>query len=230
MAQKELIDSLDVSKNSIYRITQTLIEHGYVSRDDNTRSYNLTRKMMMIGASAMGDSQLVEQSIDAMRALRDEVNASVYLGVLEGTTGVILEQAIGGHPFKFSVDLGTRFNLHSGAPGKALLAALPDDEGEALLSKLKLARFNERTITTKKAMRVEIARIRKCGYATDQAEEFEGCHCLGSVIKDHRGYPIAMIWATGSSFNLTTDRFAEIGEKIKVTANQISLKFGHQLS
>ncbi|MCF7847628.1 MAG: IclR family transcriptional regulator [Kiritimatiellales bacterium] len=229
MTQKELIDSLGVSKNSIYRITMTLMNHGFISRGEVSRRYFLTRKMMMLGATAMGDSHLVELAIDEMRELRDKVNASVYIAVLEGTKGVILEQAIGGTPFKFSVDLGSRFNLHSGAPGKALLAFLPDDECDALLSRLKLEKYNERTITTKKAMKEEIAKIRKQGYATDLAEEFEGCHCIGTVIKDHRKYPIAMIWATGSSFSLTADRFPKVGKLVKGTADAISRKFGYQL-
>ncbi|MFD2255233.1 IclR family transcriptional regulator [Luteolibacter algae] len=229
LTQKELIDALAISKNSVYRITMTLMEEGYIARDETSRCYYLTRKMMILGASAMGDSHLVEKSIDEMRELRDQVNASIYLAVLEGTTGVILEQAIGGSPFKFSVDLGTRFNLHSGAPGKALLAFLPPEEAEELMSKLNMVKFNSRTITTKKAMREQMEIIRKRGYAIDMAEEFEGCHCIGTVIRDHRNYPIAMIWATGSSFNITADRFEDIGAKLLSTAEKISRKFGFLL-
>ncbi|ADE56051.1 IclR family transcriptional regulator [Coraliomargarita akajimensis] len=229
LAQKDLIDALAVSKNSIYRITQTLIEHGYIARDEASRHYTLTRKMMMVGASAMGDDHLVEKSIETMRKLRDEANASIYIAVLEGTKGVILEQAIGGSPFKFSVDLGSRFHLHSGAPGKALLAFLPEDEAEDLMNQIEMIRFNERTITSKAAMRKEMQAIRERGYATDCAEEFEGCHCVGSVIRDHRNYPIAMLWATGTSFNLTEARFGEIGERIVDATNRISQKFGYNV-
>lgn len=229
MTQKALIDALGASKNSVYRITQTLLDHGYIARDEVSRSYRLTRKMMVLGASAMGDAHLVEQSIDEMRQLRDVVDASVFIAVLDGTKGVILEQAIGGSPFKFSVDLGSRFTLHSGAPGKALLAFLPESESDELLSQLELSRFTERTITSVEEMQVEMARIRERGYATDCAEEFEGCHCVGTVIKDHRNYPIAMLWATGTSFSISEDRFAEVGEQLKAAAARISAKFGHQL-
>lgn len=228
LTQKEMIDALDVSKNSVYRITETLIDHGYIARDEPTRRYSLTRKLMSLGATAMGDRKIVEASFNEMLDLRDKVNASVYLAVLEGTEGVILEQATGGSPFKFSVDLGSRFNLHSGAPGKALLAFLPDDERDAILSKIKMTKFNERTITTKKAMLEEISIIRKMGYATDLAEEFEGCNCVGAVIRDHAGYPIAMIWATGTSYNLTEEKFPTIGKHVAATALAISNKFGFQ--
>lgn len=228
MTQKEMIDALEISKNSVYRITETLINHGYIARDEPTRRYFLTRKMMTLGSTAMGDRKLVEASFNEMLSLRDQVDASIYLGVLEGDEGVILEQAIGGSPFKFSIELGTRFNLHSGAPGKALLAYLPKEERDDLISRLKMTRYNKRTITTKNAMLEEITKIRERGYATDLAEEYEGCHCVGTVIRDHSGYPIAMLWATGTSFNLTSQRLPDVGSAVQETARAISLKFGFQ--
>ena len=111
LTQKEMIDALEVSKNSVYRITETLIDHGYIARDEPTRRYSLTRKMMSLGATAMGDRKLVEASFAEMLDLRDKVNASVYLAVLEGTEGVILEQATGGSPFQ--IFSRSRFALQS---------------------------------------------------------------------------------------------------------------------
>lgn len=229
MTQRELIDELGVSKNSIYRITMTLMEHGYVSRDEESRRYFLTRKMMILGATAMGDAHLVEHSISEMHKLRDKVNATIGLAVLQGTKGVVLEQAIGGSPFKFTLDLGSRFNLYSGAPGKALLAFLPEKECDDLLSKIKMVKYTESTITTKKALSAEFVKIRERGYAVDLAEEFEGCHCVGGVIRDHREYPIAMIWATASSFSLKLEDLDRVGKLIKEAADSISLKFGYRL-
>ncbi|MGB0258782.1 MAG: IclR family transcriptional regulator, partial [Coraliomargarita sp.] len=126
-------------------------------------------------------------------------------------------------------DLGSRFSLHSGAPGKALLAFLPKPESDQLLSQLELKRYTDRTITTVEELQVEIARIRELGYATDFGEDYEGCNCVGTVIKDHRDYPIAMIWATGTSFSISEDRFAEVGNQLKAAAARISAKFGYQL-
>ena len=105
MNQKELIDALDISKNSVYRITMTLLDHGYIGKDDISRRYFLTRKMMVVGATAMGDQNIVNKSIGIMKDLRDSIDASVYLGVLEGTEGVIVEQAIGGSKWDFFIGI-----------------------------------------------------------------------------------------------------------------------------
>ena len=229
MTQKDLIDSLKVSKNSIYRITMTLVAHGIIARDDITRKFHLTRKLMILGSTAMGDHNLVDKAIDIMHALRDRVDASVYLGVLEGTEGVILEQAVGGHPFRYSVDLGSRFHLHCSAPGKAMLAFLPAEKSEAIMKHLKRTRYNERTICSREGLRAEFKKIRRLGYALDMAEQFEGCHCVAAVIQDHLNMPIAAIWATGPSVSLPKNRFVEIGQLVKTHAERISVKFGHGL-
>lgn len=230
LTQKQIIDQLEVSKNSVYRIAATLTNYGYIRRDPATSLYCLTRKMMIQGCTAMGDQDLVMRAMDVMQKLRDEVNASVLLGVLEGVEGVILSQAVGGCPFKFSVDLGMRFQLHCSAPGKALLAFLPEAECEELLGRIPLTRYNERTLCTRTALRAEFARIRECGYAVDRAEQFEGCHCVGSVVRDHNNYPIAMVWATGPSVNLTEDRFEEVGHAVVEHVARISKRFGHGLA
>ena len=229
MTQKDLIDWLKVSKNSIYRITMTLIAYGIVARDDVTRRYYLTRKLMVLGASAMGDQNLVDKSIENMRSLRDEVNASVFIGVIEGTQGVILEQAIGGHPFKYSVDLGSRFPLHCSAPGKAIMAFMLEDKSEELLKQLELTVYNSRTLSTQDALRNEFKQIRSQGFAVDLAEQFEGCHCVGAPILDHQNQPIAAIWASGPSLTLPEEKFSEIGKKVKECADRISVKFGKGL-
>jgi DNA-binding IclR family transcriptional regulator len=228
LQQKDLIEKLKFSKNSIYRITMTLMSWGYIIRDDETRRFVLTRKMMLVGASAMGDQNLAVKAIDSMRDLRDKINMTVLLGVLDGNEGVIIEQAVGGHPFKFSVDLGARFLLHSGAPGKALLAYLPEEERNAILDTIILTKFNERTICTKSALKKEFSKVRECGYAIDKAEQFEGCHCAGAVIKDHTGLPIAALWVTSPSISFPESRFEEIGKLTVECCSTISKKFGFQ--
>lgn len=229
MTQKDLIDSLQVSKNSIYRISMTLADYGIIARDDLTRRFYLTRKLMILGSTAMGDHNLVDKATDILYDLRDKVDASVYLGVLEGLEGVILEQAVGGHPFKYSVDLGSRFPLHASAPGKAMLAFMPAEKSEVILKQLKLTRFNERTLCSRDGLRAEFEKIRRLGYAVDLAEQYDGCHCVSAVIQDHLNLPIAAIWATGPSISLPKERFGEIGKLVRAHAKRISVKFGHGL-
>jgi DNA-binding IclR family transcriptional regulator len=229
LSQRDIQEKLDISKNSIYRITMTLVNHGYVGRSDDGRTFFLTRKLMMVGSKAMGDKSLVNACIDEMYRLRNQLQFSIYLGVLEGCEGVIIEQVTGGSPFKFSVDLGTRFQLHCGAPGKALLAFLSKEDREELIPRLDLVKYNSRTLTSVKAIQKECINILDRGYAIDRAEQYEGCHCVGTCILDYNGNPIGMMWMSGPSIALTEERFDEIGLALREAAMRISASFGYGL-
>ena len=57
-----------------------------------------------------------------MRALRDDLKKSVFLGILINNEGTILEQVTSSYPVKLSVELGTRYSIHSSVGGKSILA------------------------------------------------------------------------------------------------------------
>lgn len=223
----EIVAGTRLPKNSVFRITLTFLENGYLTRNENTMKFRLTKKFLVFGLAAVSDENLIESAIGSLRKLRDETDCTAYLGALYGAEGVILEQAPGGHPFKVSVDLGTRFHLHSGAPGKAMLAFLPEEECEELMKQMKFVRFNERTITDREAFRVELAGTRKCGYAVDRAEEFAGIHCVGAPVFDRSGRMVAAIWITGQEVVLPEAKFSKYGAIVKQHAMKVSERLGY---
>lgn len=222
----DIAQVLNVSKNSVFRITQTLLAHGYLQRDDETRHFALTHKMLMLGYSALSEHNVVEMALDIMRELRDAVKETVLIGALAGTEGVVLEQVPGSHPFKFMVDPGTHFPLHADAPGKAMLAFLPNGEAERILRRTTLTRFTSRTITDVQTLLNEMRRIRECGYALDRAEMIEGCHCVSAPVLNHHGYPVAAIWTTGPADRLREGDFAAVGRQVAEHAKRISRRLG----
>lgn len=117
--------------------------------------------------------------------------------------GHVLDSIEGPDRFCFNIAEGFVFPLHTSAPGKAFVAALPDKRRTALLNRLVLKRFTAKTITTRKAFEAEIMRIRSSGYATDISEETEGCHCGGVAILNPKGLPVAALWVTGMAKRLS---------------------------
>jgi DNA-binding IclR family transcriptional regulator len=214
----------------VFRITTTLMDEGYLERANGTMSFRLTRKFLAYGLTAVSEEDIIENSMDVMRRLRDITDTTAFIGTIYGTKGVMLEQAPGGHPFKLSVDLGTRFLLHSGAPGKAMLAFLPEEEREKIMDQMEFQRFNERTITDRDEFRRELEGIRQRGYSVDRAEEFEGIHCVGSPIMDHTGSVVASLWISGAEVVLPVDKFDEYGPIVREHAMEISRRLGYEIT
>ncbi len=85
------------------------------------------------------------------------------MGVLWGTEMAYIDRWRGSSQGQYAVDegigLGARLPVHCTAAGKALLARLPPAEQQAEITKLHLARYTNKTITTKAALRAELERI-----------------------------------------------------------------------
>ena len=222
----ELSESLEIPKNSAFRIAVTLQENGYLERLEPAKSYRLTSKFISFGATAVGESNLFEKSLGVMRELRDATRETVLLGTRVGSEGVVLDQVPGTHAFRFSVDPGVRFPLHTAAPGKALLAYLPDSERTAVLRQMPFKRFTANTITTVDDFEVDLTRVRERGYGFDLSEEMEGQYCIGAPIFDAKNHPVASIWITAPATRLPDSELDDVGRLVRSHADAISTRLG----
>ena len=220
----ELSAQLGFPKNAVFRITNTLKARGYLARDEKTLRFRLTDKLLRVSQPRVDRKGLIEVSMDAMRALRDECRETVQIGRRFGDEGVILEQVEGLHPLRISVDAGLRFPLYNNGPGKLLLAYLPDAQRAATIKRLTLTPCTPRTITDKQDLARECDRIREQGYSIDYAESDEGIHCIAAPIFDPEGALIATIWISAPSRRLPKSMFAESAVSVKRAGDAISEK------
>ena len=93
----------------------------------------------------------------SMLQLRDETLETILFGTLVDTKGVVLEQAPAHHGFKFTVDIGTQFGLHTAAPGKAMLAHMSKREQDRFIQAMSFEKYTKNTITNADDFRTELA-------------------------------------------------------------------------
>ena len=83
---------------------------------------------------------------------------------------------------RYSVSAGQRLPMHALAAGKALLAALPDDELDRYFAETERARFTPSTVTSEKALRRDLAEVRSTGFALTDEEYSLGIRGIGRVV------------------------------------------------
>ncbi len=225
----ETAQALRLPKNSVFRITTTLLRHGYLDRDPESKKLSLSRKVLALGYRSVSGGGLVRHALDAMRDLRDAVRETVVLSLLVEGEGFVLDEVQGTHPFRFVAEPGTRQPLHASASAKAILAFLPAEEREEMLGRAKLARLTPRTITTAQALRAEIQRIRRRGYALDRGEHMQGVHCAAAPVFDRWGYPVASLTVTGPVDRLPESSLDRLGRKVREGADHVSRKLQNGL-
>jgi len=226
LTSSQISKYLNLSRNSIFRITTTLYDNGYLCRNEESKLFQLSQKLLTLGYAAIGEQTLIENSLPHMRSLRDKYGETVPLGILHGMHGLVVESIPGTFSFRYVLEPGKHFHLHTSASGKAIIAYLPENEREELIQKIEYKTYNERTINSRENFRKCLKEVRTKGFAVDFAEEIDGMHCVGAPIFNRRGYPIAAIWITGPYMRLDVSRLDMIGNDVKKYADNISQSFG----
>ena len=224
----EIATLLSIPKNSVFRIVRTLASSGYL--EEQGKSWRLSPKILSLGYTAVQNTHLIAACMEEMRALRDEINETIFVGALSEGKVVILEELPSFQLIKFTVEVGHKVPIHASAPGKAILAHLPPSEQKDLLGHIAFTRFNDRTIPGMKAMQSEIAKVRRQGYALDFGEEVAEIWCVASPVLDYRAYPTASIWLSGPEFRVSKMDLARVGAVVREHALRISKQFGYDPS
>lgn len=228
MGLVEVATALGVPANSMYRIASALEQMGYLIRDPESKKFTLGRKMLMVGLGAVHERGILECSYDVLRAMRDELKETVALGTLlpEKCLGVILMALDHQHDFGIRMRVGFEFELHCSAPGKAMLAFLPEVERRDLLRRMRLVRHTKATLTRVADLERELSRVKANGYALDREEYREGSYCVAAAVRDAFGYPVGTVWLTGMTERFPARGYEGMGIRIRRYADRISRRLG----
>jgi len=210
----EIAAKVGLSVNFVYRVTQSLVAHGYVVRDAEKR-FSIGAQMLALCQPVMDDVPLAEAALPAMRWLSEQTGEAAHLGIISGHEGIVLERVIGRAMIKFYVERGTRFPLHTSGPGKVMLAFMPEAKRDEVIAGMKFERFQPWTISNRKDFLKCLDDVRKQGWAVDAGEHLEGHHCLGAPILNSEGNAISSLWITGPSQRLSEERMVKLASVVK---------------
>ena len=220
----EIARALVLPVNTVGRITETMTKRGWLYRREDDRRFVLTNRVADLTRPEVNDKSLTMCSWDALRNLRDRTGETTQLVVMTDNKCLILEQCVSDQPIKVSGKVGMRVPCYSCAPGKSILADLPQGELEEYLNHVTLKKFTPRTLADRSLLEKELKKIKECGFAVDLAEGLEGIHCVSAVILDDYNYPVCAITTIGPSFRMAEERFEEIGNASLHAAREIRKK------
>ena len=168
-----------LDKATVMRLLRTLVEAGYVTQDETTRRYRLSGKILWLAHRVTAGLDLRSVARPHLTALRDELGETVHLGVIEGLRVVYVDKLEAENSIQLVSAVGQTMPLHSTSLGKAMLAALPDEERERIYARMDFLPRTDRTICDLATFREEIRRTQRRGYSTDDRENEPFGACVG---------------------------------------------------
>ena len=149
----EIVATTGIARATVHRLLRELLQLSALSYDETSRRYSNGMVLARLGASVTGNHDTRRVARPALQWLHEETGAVATLGVRNGDTGTYIDKI---EPDNLIVrlhsEIGKSFPLHCTAMGKVLLAHSSADT-VTRLTRRRLERFTENTITDGKALR-----------------------------------------------------------------------------
>ncbi|MEX2541042.1 MAG: IclR family transcriptional regulator [Trueperaceae bacterium] len=178
---KLLAQKTKLPKPTLYRILQSLVKIGYVTQDGAQGNYSLSPKLAEVGNSRRY-SKLKEAALPLMEGLHESFNETVNLGVLVGANVQYLHVLETTKPLRWIVRPGSQDSFYCTALGRAIVAFLPSELQDALISRSSFEKRTSRTPTDATRLRQILSETRQNGWALDDEENEDGVMCFAAPL------------------------------------------------
>ncbi len=154
-----------LNKATTLRLLETLIGEGFVQRDAASKRYALGDEALVLGVAMQGRDHIRDRARPALVRLAALSGDTLLLSTRHGLESVCVDREFGSFPIRANyLELGSRRPLGAGAGSLAVLAWLPDDEVEAVLTLLASVFKKRYPRITRGLLETEIAAARQRGY------------------------------------------------------------------
>lgn len=214
-----------IPKSTAFRVLATLIYLGVVVRDDEQKTYRLSRMLNDLTRDTGAVETLRRLALPYMLELRNAFGETVNLGVLQHDTIVYVEVVPSEYALRLSERPGATVSALSTALGRSILAFSPPVVLESLTKGRQLQEFTPFTITDTKKLIREIEKIRTQGYAIEMEENALQATCLGVPILNAEGQAVAAVSISGPTHRFRPAQDDSVIAAIADAAHNIEREF-----
>ena len=214
----EIATAIPLAKSSVSNLLGTLEAAGMVRRSHG--GWALTYKMLELGQSVLASTDLVAEFRRVVASMPYLKADTTLLAVLDGLDVLYLARHDGQQQVRLASDIGRRMPAVVTSLGKAMLAALPDDELDRRLSAVEsMPRPTRRSHRTVDDLRRDLAATRLRGFAVDDEQNTIGVTCFGVALA---GEQPAAVSTTLLSHRITPSLQDHIVSELSQLATQLS--------
>jgi IclR family acetate operon transcriptional repressor len=222
----EVSREMGLSRSTVHRMLSTLSYHGFVEQDEVSRAYRPGPALVDIGLAVVRNMDLRVAAHGVLSQLVDEVHETGHLAVLRGPDVVFLDSVESAQVVRTGSRIGWVMPAHATAVGKALLARMPDADVENLCPDEHLSKLTAKTISTRSALMKQLAEIRKCGFAVNNAESENDVSAVAAAICDVNGCVRGALAVTAPKSRVDQSWISATAVAVANAADALGRRFG----
>jgi IclR family transcriptional regulator, acetate operon repressor len=200
----DIAAELDIALSTAHRLLSTLRLRGFVEQERD-RSYVRGPAFARFAAEPVKRPPLEDVAMPYLQRLRDELNETSHLSVLDGTDMRFLASSESDQVLRVGSRVGARLPAHRTSGGKALLGALP--------SEMLARRFPPDGLASLGLDGEELGRLRRevavagrRGFGVNRAESERGVAAVGVGLLSPEREPLGALSVSMPTVRLGTAR------------------------
>ena len=229
LSAAEVADIIGAERTTAYRMLMTLMEAGYVVRDQHARAYRLGYKVLTLSRALLSGNEKTELVAACLREISARTGEAAHYSVLERDCAVLTQRATGTQLVTIDFHVGDRAPLHCTSIGKVLLAYQDPAAVEAAILR-GLPRLARNSITDPVRLRAELRKVRAQGYAYDDMEFADDMRCIAVPVIEKDGQVISGISLSGPASRYSRQKLRELRDCAMDAARKLSLNLGGTLA
>jgi IclR family acetate operon transcriptional repressor len=222
----EISRTTGLPTSTVHRIIQELVSLGWV-RGDGDRGYLPGAGLLTLSARAASDAAMSIVG-PILEQLRDATTHTVHFALRQGDQAVYVAKFEGRRAYEMRSRVGLAIPMHCTGIGKALMAALPEEEVRAILQRSGMPPMTSRTITDVDTLLGHLRTVARRGYAIDNEENELHTRCVAAVVRDHRGVPTGGISMSAMAFEIDQERVRQVAPLVVAAAREVSQALGYR--
>lgn len=200
----EIASQVELHKSTVHRLLASLEGKGFIIRNPATEKYRLGFRIWELSASMSQSDDLAIMLLPEMERLRDLLEETVSLYVLDGMERIRIQAVQGNQAIRRVAPIGARLPLFVGASSKVLVAF--SDEG---IEAAVLNPAHWPAMLDKNYFLQQLQETRETSFAISIEEREPGAAAVSAPIHNRSGKLVAALAVSGPANRLTAEKMKE---------------------
>jgi DNA-binding IclR family transcriptional regulator len=224
----DVVARANLARATTHRLLAALVSEGYVEFDEATRLYSLGLQVFELSHRVGRVRSAADTARPFMSELANATGCTVTLNVLDGDHMVVVERVHAPSNVRIGTEIGSREAIYSTSTGKVVLASLPSEIQAKILQSTELRSLTPKTITKRRALMDELARVADQQFALADEENEIGVRAVAVRIPIASGQRQAALALAAPSFVMSSKDLLDRLAPLRAAAQAIGTRLTAQ--
>lgn len=216
-----------LDKSAAQRFLYTLHQLGLVRKDEETKQYSLSPRLLEFAYAYTYSDGLIERAQPFLVEAHEKTRETVNLMVLDGTDIILVSRLPGEHVVTMNIQVGFRMPALYSATGRAIVSRLDPKQREQVIRNTKHQRYTDQSVTDPDEMRKLLEKAATEGFVLTQSQYFQGDISIAAAVVDGSNAVLGAVSLSVPESRMTVEEAREKLVPVTVeAARKVSVAMG----